>query len=350
MLKLHSLTLEEARSLLVSEGIPAFRANQLFDWVYARSAKSFEEMNNLPLLLRKRFGELFDLEQPECREKHVSEDGTTKYLLQLRDNNYIECVYLPYRDRRSICVSTQVGCPVGCVFCASCENGFVRNLTCGEIVSQLLFVQRDMDTRLTHVVFMGTGEPLLNSKNVFDAIDVINTRINISQRRMTLSTSGIVRGIDMLAAQKTEITLALSLHSPFQEQRETLIPVAAKNTIDELTESCIRYFRATGRRMTLEYLLLDKVNDQVAAAKALGELALRLRAHVNIIPYNKVSGKSFRRPSAARIRAFVAVLEAKGVPCTQRLERGGGEQAACGQLRNKKADTRNKEELVCATE
>ncbi len=347
MLKYHSLSAADIASLLEQEKIPAFRARQLQDWVYSKSAGSFREMNNLPLVLRTRFEELFDLEVPEGVRAERSSDGTCKYVLKLSDGNLIECVYLPYSDRRSVCVSSQVGCPVGCVFCASCENGYVRDLTPGEIVNQLLYVQRENACRVTHVVFMGIGEPLLNLDNVEKAAEIINKEMGISRRRITVSTSGIIKGIRALADKKSEMTLALSLHSPFQEQRETLIPAASANPLPGLTDAADYYFGKTGRRITLEYLLIDGVNDSIKAANALAALAKRLKAHVNLIPYNKVEGKPFRRPPEKKIKSFENALLAQNVQTTRRAERGSAKAAACGQLRYETSSNTKKENDVC---
>ncbi|MBR4748418.1 MAG: 23S rRNA (adenine(2503)-C(2))-methyltransferase RlmN [Abditibacteriota bacterium] len=334
MLKYHSLSEEETAALLAELQAPSFRAGQLRDWVYGHKAASFDEMTNLPKGLRESLKDSLDLETPECADRTEADDGTCKYLLRLGDGALIECVYLPYSDRRSVCVSTQVGCAVGCAFCASCLNGFVRNLTCGEIVNQILFVERETGERISHVVFMGIGEPLHNIEQVTRACGVINKRLGISQRRITVSTSGIVSGIRRLADLQPEFTLALSLHSPFQEQRQQLIPIARRNTLEDIESACAYYFERTGRRITLEYLLLDGVNTSGEAAEALAGIARRLKAHVNLIPYNPVEGKPFRRPSGRTVSSFAAILGERGVPVTQRLERGSKKGAACGQLRN----------------
>ena len=317
----------------VAKKLEKYRGSQVFDWVFKKSVNDFSEMNNLPLDLRGKLSDAFTLDKLEILTKSRSEDGTSKYLLELSDGNKIECVYLPYEDRKSICVSTQVGCSVGCSFCASGDMGFERNLTSSEIVNQILTVQNDTKEKITHVVFMGIGEPLLNVDNVSYAIKLINQNLEISQRRITVSTVGIIRGIKKLADMNLDITLALSLHGITQDERAKIIPMAKLNLLDDLLDSCDYYFNKTKRRITFEYLLIDNLNSSPYHGNQLARIARKHKAHVNVIPYNVIDGKCFKRPNKKTIDNFCKVLSERNITFTQRLEKGSNEQSACGQLR-----------------
>jgi len=333
-IKFTSYTLEEIQELFLINQIEEYRAKQIFGSLYEKYTTSFDDINNIPKLLKEKLNSIFTLDIPEIMDISKSEDNTTKFLLKLEDGNTIECVYLPYNDRNSICVSTQVGCPVGCDFCASCVNGYIRNLEVSEIIGQILAVQKEINKKITHVVYMGIGEPLLNYNNVVRSINIINRNLNLSERRITVSTSGIVSKIKKLATADLDITLALSLHTPYQYDRIKLIPTARENTIDDLLLACDDYFTKTKRRITWEYLLIKGVNDSELHAKSLANLAKLHKAHINLIPYNPVKGKRYKRPDYNAIRKFNDVLKSHKVVFSIRQEKGTNENAACGQLRN----------------
>ena len=324
---------EDFERAFVAKKLEKYRANQVFDWVFKKNVNDFSEMNNLPLDLREKLSNIFTLDKLKILTKSKSDDGTCKYLLELSDGNKIECVYLPYEDRKSICVSTQIGCAVGCSFCASGDMGFERNLTASEIINQILIVQNDIKEKITHVVFMGIGEPLLNMDNVPYAIKLINHNLEISQRRITISTVGIIRGIKKLADMNLDITLALSLHEVTQDKRAEIIPIAKLNLLDDLLDSCDYYFNKTKRRITFEYLLIDGINSSPYHGNQLARIARKHKAHINIIPYNIVDGKNLKRPSKKTIDSFCKILSDKNIVFSKRMEKGSNEQSACGQLR-----------------
>lgn len=357
--------LEAARPVLVGMTTPAiedvfarlgharFRGRQVADWVYRRGATSFAEMTDLPLALRQALPEAVDLGIPEIVQSVSDADGTTKYLLRFPDGATVECVRLPYREWSSVCVSTQVGCPLRCTFCATGASGFTRNLTAGEIVAQFLLTRAGATPPLTHVVFMGMGEPLLNYNALLEAIRLLNTECGVGARNMTISTVGIVPGIERLAQERLQVNLALSLHAADDETRARLMPAGRRYPLDQVFEALRGYINATHRRVTLEYLLLQDVNDSEEDADRLArlirtELQVSTRQGtgrrgllpvVNLIPYNETEA-GFRRPSEATVRRFQARLKAHGIPVTRRLERGGTVDAACGQLRRAAARRR----------
>jgi len=365
------LTTAELTSLCQELGHPAYRGKQVSDWLYRKGARDLASMTNLPRDLRVKLDESASLTRSQVLRESSSKDGTTKLLLSLADGETIESVLLPYEDRVSVCVSTQVGCAAGCVFCATAECGFVSNLTAGEIVDQVLTLSargmlreascpeatsgarprvgaNSLPThsrathsrgRVTHVVFMGMGEPLLNFQNVMKAVRLLHDEVGISMRRMTISTVGITPAIRKLAALDLQLTLAISLHAPDADLRRKLIPLSAKYPLDELISACRDYANRTRRRVTFEYLLLAGVNDSATQAAALAKLLRGTLCHVNLIPYNQVLGKSFSRPSGRTIAAFRSILEHSGIEVTQRLERGHAVSAACGQLRRRVGGT-----------
>jgi len=314
-------------------GHPNFRGKQIADWMYRKGTHDISSMTNLPASLRGQLSIETTLTRSEVVRESSSSDGTTKFLLRLSDNETIESVLLPYPDRVSVCVSSQVGCLAGCLFCATAECGLVRNLSSGEIVDQVLTLQERGGSRVTHVVFMGMGEPLLNLKNVLKAIDILNKEVGISMRRLSISTVGITPAIRKLAKMDLQLTLAVSLHAPDDELRRKLIPLAAKFPLNELIQACGDYAEHTKRRITFEYLLLSGINDSPSQAHALAKLLKGMLCHVNLIPYNEVSGKKFKRPSRAAVEAFRLTLQQEGVEVTQRMERGHSVSGACGQLR-----------------
>ncbi|MBQ0105645.1 MAG: 23S rRNA (adenine(2503)-C(2))-methyltransferase RlmN [Armatimonadetes bacterium] len=334
---LSSLTKNDLEKIFSERNIPKYRAGQITGAIYERFVSEFEKIN-IPKDLIEIMNDSFSTDILPIETKSSSPDGTCKYLLGLDDGNCIECVYLPYRDRKSVCISTQVGCPIGCVFCASGAKGFIRNLNVWEIMGQILTVQNDIKEKITHVVFMGIGEPLLNLTNTVRAIKLINTNLGISQRRITVSTSGITAKIAELSNYNLDITLALSLHSPFQDERVSLIPSAAHNTLPNLLSACDEYSAKTKRRITWEYILLENINCDEIHAKTLAKLAKQHKAHLNLIPCNKTDRKEFLPPSEKNIRRFTEILTKYNINYTLREKKGNSESAACGQLRNRKSD------------
>lgn len=331
------LNIEELRALVQKEGEPAYRGSQLTEWLYRRGARTFAEMDNLPEAFRARLEEKYKVGRSRLVTICCSRDGTAKLLLEMRDGARVETVGLPYTDRFSCCLSTQVGCPVGCIFCATGQGGFDRNLTAGEIIDQVLAVQaegQDQPRRIDHVIFMGMGEPLLNYDEVMKAVQLLNIEMGIAMRHMTLSTVGFVPGILRLADGKSQLGLAVSLHAPTDSLRSKIVP-GAKWPIAEIMHACRKYIRQTGRRLTLEYCLLGGVNDGIEQVHQLAALLRGLNCHVNLIPYNSIGIAGFSEPSSERIRAFREVLLSAGIRVTQRLRRGRDIEAACGQLRQR---------------
>lgn len=314
-------------------GEPEFRARQIANWLYKKGARDVSAMTNLPAALRERLATEATVTRSEVLRESASADGTTKFLLELSDGQTIESVLLPYGDRLSVCVSTQVGCAAGCVFCATADCGLVRNLTVGEIVDQVLTLQQHADRAVTHVVFMGMGEPLLNLRSVLKAIRLLHDEVGISMRRLTISTVGITPAIRRLARLDLQLTLAISLHAADEALRRHIIPVSAKYPLHELIGACRDYANATKRRITFEYLLLAGVNDSPRQAAELAHLLRGMLCHVNLIPYNQVPDKPFKRPTRGAVSAFRSALESAGIEVTQRMERGHAVVAACGQLR-----------------
>lgn len=339
-MELFGLNKAELSSICEQLGQPAFRGKQIAEWLYKKSARDIGSMSNLPTAMREELARTATVTRSQVLRESKATDGTAKYLLELGDGETIESVLLPYADRVSVCVSTQVGCPAGCLFCATGACGFVRNLTAGEIVDQVLTLQsfdklRMQARRVTHVVFMGMGEPLLNFDNVVKALHLLNDEVGIGMRRMTISTIGIPAMIHKLQELDLQITLAISLHAPDDALRRQLIPVSVKYPLTELIGACREYAEFTKRRITFEYLLIAGVNDSPAQAVALSKLLHHTLCNVNLIPFNEVPGLAYKRPSREAIQAFRTVLEEVGVEVTQRMERGHSISAACGQLRRR---------------
>ena len=317
-------------------GEPAYRGTQLAHWIYRKAAERFEQMTDLPAVLRTRLHEIARISPNRIGAIQRSGDGTVKCLLALQDEQIIECVLLPCEDRVSVCLSVQVGCAMGCRFCATAQGGFTRPLDAGEIVDQLLHLQRLSARRISHVALMGMGEPLLNLENVLRAIRLMHDEVGIGMRRITLSTVGIVPKIYALADQKLPLTLAISLHAPDDETRARIMPVARKWKVADLLKAAHYYFECTGRRVTFEYLLLREVNDTPRHAQMLAERLRGIPCLVNLIPFNYVpTPENFQRPEPERVQAFRQILERAGINVTQRVERGHDIDAACGQLRGK---------------
>ena len=335
MIDLKSMTLEEQSALLKSWGEPAFRAGQLFSWLH-RGVTSFEEMTNLSKPLRERLAAECFITRPVVERKQVSaQDGTIKYLWRLSDGNCIETVLMRYKHGNTVCVSSQVGCRMGCAFCASTLGGRVRDLSAAEMVDQVLFTQLDSGAEISNIVLMGLGEPLDNFDTVLRFLELVNhpKGLNIGMRHISLSTCGLVEKIDKLADYRLQLTLSVSLHAPDDETRNKLMPVNRAVGVEKLMETCRRYFETTGRRISYEYAMIDGVNDSDAQADLLADLLKGTSGHVNLIPLNHVE-ESPLKPSR-RVAAFQKRLESRGVTVTVRRRLGGDIDASCGQLRRK---------------
>lgn len=333
-----SLTLEELRTELLGKGEKAFRADQLYQWMHEKLAEGFSEMSNLSKAFREWLETEYEYVTLEIVEVQRSKlDGTCKYLFCLPDGHVIESVLMRYHHGNSVCISSQVGCRMGCRFCASTIGGLERNLRPSEMLEQIYRIQKDSGERVSNVVVMGTGEPLDNYDNLVRFIRLLSHKkgLNISQRNITVSTCGIVPGIRRLAEEQLTITLALSLHAVTQEKRRELMPIANRYELSEVLGACGYYFEKTGRRLTLEYSLVSGVNDSEEDAKALSKLASPLRAHVNLIPVNPVTERNFVQPKEKIIDNFKKNLEKYGINATLRREMGRDIDGACGQLRRK---------------
>jgi len=324
---------EELRDVFRNLSVPEFRANQTAHQIYGRACSSFGEMRELPQELRERLMEGYR-ESPLIEQLHkVSTDGVHKLLVSGDDRQVFECVLLPYKDRVSCCISSQVGCPMACTFCATGLGGFTRNLSAGEIIEQYLMLQRISERRISHVVFMGMGEPLLNLNNVVKALEILHDEVGLSYRHLTVSTVGIVPQIRALAERRLPIHLALSLHSPDDSVRDRLMPVNHKWPVKEVIEAMKNYQTATGRKITIEYLLIDNLTDTLEQADHLAHLIRGVPSVVNLIPFNWVdTAQGFSRPTRDRVNGFRKRLEMRGVNVTERTERGHDIEAACGQL------------------
>ena len=330
------LTLAEVKEKLQEIGEPAFRANQIFDWIYHKKAASFDAMTNLSKELRSKLAQVFRYPSIRLIRTQQSEE-TTKFLWELSDGKQIESVLIYSFDRRTVCVSSQVGCPARCAFCASGKEGLIRSLTPAEIVEQVLHIDRfllEKNERVCHVVYMGMGEPLENYDAVVRSIRMINDEslFHISQRRITLSTVGVVEGIHRLAQEDLKINLVLSLHAPNQHIRKKIIPYARKYPLEEILMAMDEYSVKTKRDITFEYTLIAGINDSAGNAKELTELLRQKQATVNLIPYNPVDGLRLRRPEKEKVERFRDILQAGGINTTWRYTKGDDIAAACGQL------------------
>lgn len=338
-LGLFDLNPDQLRSRFEDWGEPAFRAKQVVEWAYGQNVDDYEQMSNLPKTLRSRLEAELPIYQSEIVDRRRATDGTEKLLLRWQDGATSECVLIPDRDRNTACISTQVGCPVGCVFCASGINGLDRQLTSGQIVEQAMRARQmcGNEVRLSNVVFMGLGEPLANYDATVKAVRTINADwgMGIGARKITVSTVGLPTQMKRLAKEGLQITLALSLHAPTEELRSRLIPWAKNVSIEELTDAAKNYFAETGREITIEYVMLAGVNDSPQQARNLVTLVRRMRANLNLIPFNPVDGLPYSRPTDQAIGMFLDVLRDRGVTVHVRRSRGRDVDAACGQLRRR---------------
>jgi 23S rRNA (adenine2503-C2)-methyltransferase len=338
---LKDLTLDELEAELKNWGEPSFRDGQVFDWIYKKGANSFAAMTDLPKSLRQRLEDHFGLSAPELAEQLRSGDGTEKFLFRMTDGALIETVLIPSGARRTLCLSTQVGCKFSCIFCASGAGGFRRNLAPSEILGQVLFLRDRLDVRLTNLVLMGMGEPLDNFENVVRAVRIMNARegLAIGARRITISTVGIVPGIKELERLGIQVNLSLSLHATTDALRSRLLPVNRKYPLAEVIRAGKDYARRTGRMMTVEYVLISGLNDTAADAVRLSSIAKRLGAKVNLIPYSPGCGPEWTASPRARQEAFLRVLQEKGVAASVRRSKGADIGAACGQLAGKRTES-----------
>jgi 23S rRNA (adenine2503-C2)-methyltransferase len=324
----------ELRTELEGWEEPAYRTKQIFEWVYQKGAESFAAMTDLPKSLRQRLEENHDLRLLEVAETLRSEDGTEKFLFRLADSRLIETVLISSGGRRTLCLSTQVGCKFGCVFCASGSGGFERNLLPSEMLGQVLYLRDKLDVHLTNFVFMGMGEPLDNLDNLVRTVRIMNAPegMGIAARRITVSTVGIVPAIEKLESLGLQVTLSLSLHATTDELRSRLLPANRKYPLAEVIKAGVHYARTTGRMITIEYILISGLNDSAADSRRLASIARKLRAKVNLVPYSPGYGPALSASSVPRQQEFVQVLESLGVSATIRRSKGADIRAACGQL------------------
>lgn len=337
MITLSGLKLDELERLMEEFGATKFRAKQIHNWIYSKSVSTIDKMTNLSKDFREELKLKAQITETKIKVKQVSTDGTIKYLIEYPDGNCVETVLMRFDNRANLtaCVSSQVGCAVNCSFCATGKRGFIRNLSYQEIIEQVLTIQRDTGLKVTNVVFMGQGEPLLNLQNVLKALEIFNDDFQIGARRITISTSGIIPKINELAEMELQSTLAISLHAPNHKLREELMPIEKKYPIDELKKALLNYVEKTGRRITIEYILIHGFNDTPQAAKELAYFLKDIKCNVNLIPYNSVDDTKYKKSTNNDIMKFKYLIEHSGKKVTVRLERGADIDAACGQLRGK---------------
>ena len=337
MKNIKDYNLDSLKEEFINMGEKPFRAEQVFKWLYEEKVKEFDEMTNLSLALREKLKENYTMCNFNILKKQESSDGTKKYLFDILDGNAIETVLMSYHHGYSLCVSSQVGCKMGCKFCASTGIQFARNLTSGEIVEQILAVEQDNNIRISNIVFMGIGEPLDNYDNVVNAIRIINNQkgINIGARHISISTSGLVPKIYKLAEENIQCTLSISLHATTNEKRSSMMPVNKLYPIEELLKACKDYINKTNRRISFEYALAKDNNDNLEDAKRLVHLLKGMICHVNLIPINKIENGAYTKSSNENIMKFRDYLNEHGIVATIRRELGSDIDAACGQLRRK---------------
>lgn len=335
MIEFRDMQINEIEDVVVNNGEKMFRGKQIFKWIH-KGVESFDEMTNLPKNLREKLSSLGFIKNMEIAAKQESRiDGTVKYLMELKDGNLIECVLMKYSFGNSICISTQAGCSMGCSFCASTIGGKNRDLTAGEMLGQILKVQRDSGLKVSNVVLMGTGEPLDNFENVVKFLRIVNHSegLNIGMRHITISTCGLVPEIKRLADLNLQITLAVSLHAPNDNIRKQIMPVARRYDIDELLDACRYYINKTNRRITFEYSLIHEVNDREEHARELSARIKDMLCHVNLIPLNKVKERKYNKSDREAVERFRDILVSSGIQTTIRRELGSDIDASCGQLR-----------------
>ena len=337
MKNIKDYNLDDLKEELVSLDEKKFRAEQIFKWLYVDKVKSFDEMTNLSLDLREKLKNNFTICNYNIIKKLESSDGTKKYLFDVLDGNAIETVLMQYHHGKTVCVSSQIGCKMGCKFCASTGIPFVRNLTAGEIVEQILAVEQDINDKISNIVFMGIGEPLDNYDNVIKAIKILNNPkgLNIGTRHISVSTSGLVPRIYDLANEKIQCTLSISLHATNDEKRSSMMPVNNRYNIEELMKACKDYIKITNKRISFEYALAKDNNDNLEDAKQLVKLLKGMLCHVNLIPINKIENGKFTKSTNENILKFRDYLNENGIVATVRRELGSDIDAACGQLRRK---------------
>jgi 23S rRNA (adenine2503-C2)-methyltransferase len=330
------MSLAEMTEWVQAMGQPAYRGKQLYQWIYQQGARSIDDITVFSKQWRERVRDTANIGRSSLHYRSTAKDGTVKYLLQLADGQIIETVGIPSAKRLTVCVSSQVGCAMACNFCATGKGGFNRHLQVHEIVDQVLTVQEDFGERVSHVVFMGMGEPLANLDPLIGAIRSLNLDVGIGQRSMTVSTVGIPGKIRQLAEYQLQVTLAVSLHAPNQALRTQLIPTAVHYPLADLMAECREYVEITGRRLSIEYILLADVNDRASLAKELATHLRGFQTHVNLIPYNPIDEADYRRPTPESITAFTQTLESQHIAVSVRYSRGLDTDAACGQLRANK--------------
>ena len=337
MKNIKDYTLDELKEELKQLGEKPFRAEQIYKWLYEARVSHFDEMTNLSLELREKLKQEYEIKEFKILKKQEASDGTKKYLFDVLDGNAIETVLMEYHHGFSICVSSQIGCKMGCKFCASTGIPFARNLTSGEIIEQIMAVERDTNVRISNIVFMGIGEPLDNYDNVVKAIRIINhpKGLNIGARHISISTSGLVPKIYQLAEENIQCTLSISLHATTDEQRSKMMPVNNRYPIEELLQACKDYIEKTHRRISFEYALAKENNDNLEDAKRLVKLLKGMLCHVNLIPINKIENGAYTKSSNENIMKFRDYLNDHGIVATIRRELGSDIDAACGQLRRK---------------
>lgn len=338
MTNLKSLPMGELENYIISLGEPKFRAKQVFSWL-ARGAEDFSEMTNLPKSFREKLAGDAYIDALKLLKKQVSaEDGTVKYLWELRDGNAVETVVMRYKHGNTVCISTQVGCRQGCAFCASTIGGLVRDLSASEMLDEVLYSEKDSGEKISNIVLMGIGEPLDNLENVLRFLRIVNDGdgMDIGMRHISLSTCGLIEKFPQLEAEDMQFTLAVSLHAPDDDTRSRLMPANRGRGVEALTAACREYFSKTGRRVTFEYAMIDGVNDSPEQARALAKLAARVGAHINLIPLNHVEEREFRPSTQANMKNFCHILDEKGANYTVRRKLGGDVDASCGQLRRKR--------------
>ncbi len=331
-----SLSLSELKTEMEKLGEKSFKAKQIYSWLHKRGAESFDEMTDISKKLRENLENSYDIYNCSIEKKLVSMyDDTVKYLFKLHDGELIESVVMKYKYGYTICVSSQVGCKMGCKFCASGIAGFVRNLNVSEILSQIYTAQRDLDIRISHIVMMGVGEPLDNFDNVMKFLSMISDEngLNIGMRNISLSTCGVVTGIYKLLEKRPQLTLSISLHAPNDEIRSRTMPVNDRWNIDQLLKACRDYTKETSRRISFEYAMIDGVNDSDECARELASRLKGMLCHVNLIPVNAVKERNFRKSNDNRIASFIKILESRGINVTVRRTLGSDINASCGQLR-----------------